>query len=543
MAQSRRQFIQLGGVAAAAATATGFAEERPAAARSALSWRARTAAEMPEPDMEALLMHRAAFGPRPGDMAHIREIGARAWIEEQLDFESIDDSAVEGALLDALPTLNMTARQLLAYEGDDNGRPTRELIIATLYRMTYSKRLLYEVMVEFWSDHFHITIPTGLARYFKPIDDRDVIRAHALGNFKDLLTASAQSPAMLNYLDNDLSTRNRPNENYAREIMELHTLGAAVDGYPYTENDVYEVARCFTGWGWTRPEGSPQRGEFYYSDQAHDQSAKNVLENYIPAGLKLQDGHMVIDMLLEHPATAQYLATKLVRRFVTDDPAGETPELVTRVADTFTRTQGDIKETVYAVLNSREFGQSFATYGGRLSRPMDLIARQLRVTGLPRERFLLQGGRANQMYRRFEAALRAMGQLPWYWPTPDGYPDVKESWASSANMLTRWNLGLALCGAASGNNAGIGGQLINDWTPDQGEEVRSDFATAGEAVDWWIDRLLSRPMLAEDRDLVIDFMTKGGGADAPFSVATPAERQTLRSTIALIVDSPYFQWR
>jgi uncharacterized protein (DUF1800 family) len=540
VAQSRRQFIQLGGVAAAAAGATQLADAGPAAARTAARWQARTVAEMPEPDMEALLLHRAAFGPRPGDMAHIRDIGARAWIEEQLNYEAIDNSAVEEALLNALPTLSMTARELLDYQGNDNGRPARELIIATIYRMVYSPRMLYEVMVEFWNDHFNIAIPTGLARYFKPLDDRDVMRTHALGNFKDLLTASAQSPAMLNYLDNDLSTARRPNENYGREIMELHTLGAAVDGYPYTENDVYEVARCFTGWTWTRADASPQRGNFEYNDRAHDQSAKNVLGEYIPAGLKQQDGHMVIDRLVNHPATAQYLATKLVRRFVTDDPAGETPELVTRVADTFTRTQGDIKETVYAVLNSREFGQSFATYGGRLSRPVDLVARQLRVTGLPRERFALQGGQANNLYRRIQSALQAMGQVPWYWSTPDGYPDVKEAWASSANMLTRWNLGLALCGAASGNNAGIGGQLVDNWTPTMGEGVKSDFGTAGEAADWWIDRLLSRPMLEEDRSAVIDFMTNGGGADTPFGNVTDI---TLRSTIALIVDSPYFQWR
>ncbi len=541
MDRSRRQFIQLGGVAAAAASATQLADLGPVAARPAARWSARTAADMPEPDIESLLLHRAAYGPRPGDLEHIRSVGARQWIEEQLDYESIDNSEVEDALHDALPTLSNTAAQLLALQGGDNANaPARELILATVYRMAFSPRLLFEVMVEFWSDHFNIAIPTGQARYFKPIDDRDVVRKHALGNFRDLLTASAQSPAMLNYLDNDLSTRVRPNENYAREIMELHTLGAAVDGYPYTENDVFEVARCFTGWTWIRADGSPQRGSYEYRDRDHDQSAKNVLEEYIPAGLKQQDGHMVIDLLMNHPATAKYIATKLVRRFVTDDPATETPELVNRVADAFTNTQGDIKQLLRTVLGSREFADSFATYGGRLSRPMDLVARQLRVTGLPRESFPLQGGQANQIYSRITSGLRAMGHLPFYWSTPDGYPDVKEAWSSSANMLTRWNLGLALCGAASGNNAGITGQLINNWDPTKGEGARTDFATAGEATDWWIERLLGRGMLDEDRAIIVDYLTNGGGDDTPYG-GIP-EKQ-VRSTIALIIDSPYFQWR
>jgi uncharacterized protein (DUF1800 family) len=496
---------------------------------------ADAAADMPEPDLPALLLSRAAFGARPGDVEHARDIGPDAWIEEQLDFESIDDSAVEDRLRNELPSLSMTNAEILDYTEDARSLAVTELRLARLYEMVYSKRLLHEAMVEFWSDHFNIHHLTGMCRYFKTVDERDVIRHHALGKFRDLLTASAQSPAMLNYLNNDVNTRGRPNENYAREIMELHTLGVSVDGYPYTEEDVKEVAKCLTGWTWDRRKDSPTRAEYLYVDSVHDQGPKNVLGELIPAGMREQDGHMVIDLLCKHEATPRFLATKLVRRFVTDDPLGETPDLVDRVAEAYKRTDGDIKEMMSTILRSREFASSFAGYGGRLSRPMDMIARAMRVTNVPEEKFSLSTGRGNRLYRRLATALASMGHVPWFWLTPDGYPDVKEAWAASSVMLTRWNFELSLAGAGSGR---LGYQLVDGFTPIT--QTPAEVTTAGQYVDYWIDRLLHRDMVAQDRSTVVSFMTNGGDDSTPIAGLSNDRRA---ATIALILDSPYFMWR
>jgi uncharacterized protein (DUF1800 family) len=542
MEVSRRQLIQIGGTAAAAAVVPlgSGADLRP---RPPLRWAARSASDMPEPDLPALLYNRAAFGPRPGDVEALRQQTPYDWIEQQLDYTSIDDSAVEDALKN-LSTLSMPARQLIDF-GMNLGQVVEELRLATLYRMIFSRRLLFEVMVEFWTDHFSIYLETDNVRYFKTVDDRDVIRKHALGKFKDLLTASAMSPAMLNYLNNDANFVNYPNENYAREIMELHTLGAATNGVPYTEQDVKEVAKCFTGWNWTRGN-SPRRGEFEFVQLRHDNSYKTVLGNGIgPAG-DLEDGKAVIEILCNHEATGRFLAAKLVRRFVTDDPQGQAPELVNRVAETYRNSQGDIKDMVYTILTSQEFARSFATYGGRLSRPADLLARALRAVDIKPEHLpaRLPTGRPggsqtgqNPVYNRLTYALRSMGHVPFDWPTPDGFPDTKEAWSSSIGMLVRWNFGLSLAAAGSGSTP-LGGEFIPGFRPH--EQMPADIATAGAAVDWWTDRLLHRPVLAADKTLLVGYLTNGGSAE---TLLDSASRRRLPELIALILDSAYFQWR
>ncbi len=535
---SRRRLIQLGG-AAAAASAVPLVSDAPVAARPPLRWTAKTAADMPEPDLEALLLSRAAFGARPGEVEAARQQGAMAWIEEQLDYESIDDSAVEQKINQELATMSMSSRQIWTnYRMNNQGQIYQELSLATLYRMIYSRRQLYEVMVEFWTDHFSMDFQTDNVSFFKTADDREVVRKHALGKFKDLLTASAESPAMLNYLNNDVSRVGNPNENYAREIMELHTLGAATDGEPYTETDVKEVARCFTGWSWDRGQTSPTWGEFEFRQNDHDNGVKTVLGEFIPSNNFKADGDLVIDILCNHPATGPFLATKMVRRFVCDDPQGQVPGLVERVSDTYYRTDGDIKEMVYTILSSQEFANSFAGYGGRLSRPMDYMARVFRVTDVPADDFPLSVAQRGQIYNRLRYALQSMGHVPFYWPTPDGYPDTKEAWTSSIGILTRWNVGLSICGVGSSSNNPLGAQMVQGFLPN--EQMPASVDTIGGAVDFWSDRLLHRDLLEQDRELLIDFLGDGASADAAL---TGAAASRLPTTIALILDSPYFQWR
>ena len=286
----------------------------------------RELAAAPSADDAAIAhaLSRLGFGPRPGDIARVRALGLERWIEGQLTPARLDDSdCVErlrslptltlstGALQRAYPRLDKDTRAMLKTGGMSRrealerfpadkrpARITAELAAARLVRAVESEQQLQEVMVDFWFNHFNVFVGKGQVRQYLPEYERDVIRPHVLGEFRELLGAVAHSPAMLIYLDNWLSTRpdfvagagpNRGrraglNENYARELMELHTLG--VDG-GYTQQDVVEVARCFTGWTIDRPQ---QGGGFIFRPAAHDRGAKRVLGQVIPAGGGQQDG-------------------------------------------------------------------------------------------------------------------------------------------------------------------------------------------------------------------------------------------------------------
>ncbi len=543
---SRRRFLGLGGrtlAAAALAGATDAAGTDVAgatlsggvdhtASRARQGWSARASADMPAPDAAVHLLSRAAYGATPGELDHVRAVGAAAWVEEQLDHAGIDDGAVEEPLAAGLATLAMDLPALMEHD-EHIYRVPDALNAATLYRQAFSPRQLFEVMVDFWSDHFSIYQYLDNAQWHKSIDDREVIRRHALGRFQNLLTASAKSPAMLHYLNNDENLKLHPNENYAREIMELHTLGVAVDGDPYTETDVLEAARCFTGWSWVGRFGEPDLGRFKFFPEHHDNGPKRVLGVTLPAGGGAHDAETVIDLLCHHPATPRFLATKLVRRFVTDDPIAETPALVERVSAAYTATDGDIKAMLRAILSSEEFAASFGRYGGRLTRPMDLVVRMMRATGVPQAMLVPRLDDASLPFHKWYFALvgwRAFlvqtGHIPFGWLTPDGYPDRKESWTAAAVMLNRWNLGLALAG----------GGIVPDFTPHHRRP--QDLATPAAVVDYWIETLLHRPMLDADRALLVSFYTDGGR----LSLAQAAAQREAQ-LVALVLDSPYFQWR
>lgn len=520
---SRRALLRRGGAAAAGfGLATVGLDRRPA-----IGWAARRPASMPEPDRAALLLSRAAFGPRVGDVERVRKIGGEAWVEEQLAWQGIDDGEVDQLLAEAYPTLAMTGPQLLALYQDSPNLAADHLIGATVYRQLFSRRQLHEVMVDFWSDHFSINIRDTFSRIWKTLDDRDVVRAHALGNFKDLLTASAKSAAMSSYLNNDENRKGRPNENYAREIMELHTLGVAVSGVPYNEQDVKEVARCFTGWSWSRLDNGTA-GAFLFTLGQHDQGAKTVLGQPIAANGGLQDGQRVIEILVNHEATARFLATKLVRRFVTDDPATFAPDLVAAVADTYRRTGGDIAAMVRLILTSQAFYASFRTGGGRFSRPLDLTVRALRAANL--EATDLRVPNAWNTFSRMVLSrsgyLTSMGHVPFTWLTPDGFPDTKEPWSSSAVNLARWNFGLQLAQ----------GQVVPGFRP--ATQRPAAVQTPEGVVDFWVERLLHRAVDPADRATLVAFFAVNGAMPPAAQVAS-REAQL----IALILDSPYFQWR
>jgi uncharacterized protein (DUF1800 family) len=397
-------------------------------------------------------LNRISFGPTRAAVRRVEQIGTRAYLDEQLAPQTIADGAVEEKVA-GLKTMRMNSRELfelypppkvarergMAMAGAMNAPRfvIFELQQARLLRAVYSQRQLYEVMVDFWSNHFNIFAAKGANRWLMTSYDRDTIRPHALGKFRDLLLATAQSPAMLFYLDNWLSVSpnslaaRRPanvrrrgiNENYAREIMELHTLG--VDG-GYSQADVHEIARCFTGWTLRRPRGD---AEFVFEPRLHDQAAKTVLGVRIPAGGGMDDGVKVIDLLARHPATAKFVATKLARRFVADDPPAS---LVENAAAAFRRSDGDIRTVILTIIDAPELF-SPAAYRAKVKKPLEFVASALRVTAADT--------RVTPQLLRY---LGRMGEPLFLAQPPTGYPDVAASWISPDMLLTRMNFATEL---------------------------------------------------------------------------------------------------
>jgi uncharacterized protein (DUF1800 family) len=436
-----------------------------------------------EPADDARIVHalnRLGYGPRPGDVDAVRRMGLDAWIERQLHPEGIDDRGLQ-AHLEGLRTLDLDSAELLSrydiprearreiqqkraamgddptpeqqrqlrrelmekYRGRLDGTPRQvveELQAAKLMRAVYSERQLDEVMADFWLNHFNVFAGKGPVKFLAGEYERDVIRPHAWGKFEDLLKATAESPAMLFYLDNWLSAnpdsrtfamfaraqnrRRGLNENYAREVMELHTLG--VDG-GYTQKDVTEVARCFTGWTIARPR---QRPEFVFNERIHDRGDKVVLGHRIKSSGK-HEGDEVLHMLATHPATARFISLKLARRFIADDPPAS---VVDRAAETFRRTGGDIREVVREVITSPEFFAA-PTRSAKVKTPFEFVASALRACGA-------DVTDARDLNRR----LASMGMPQYLQQPPTGYRDTADAWVSTSGLLARLNLAVDLAG-------------------------------------------------------------------------------------------------
>lgn len=482
---------------------------------------------LPDQQVQQVL-NRFAFGGRPGDAAKVRAMGVDRWIALQLHPEHIDDRATDRIIASYEMLDEPTAKILESYREvrdarksaaqraggntskppsrDANGRngaaareamreiarrnpraldaarrvraATTEVQSARLARAVISERQLQEVMVDFWENHFSVFAGKGLTRFFLADYERDAIRPHALGKFRDLLGAVAKSPAMLFYLDNWRSTadsthptlatlaserarrrvpatrgvrgpttprrmpaaQRRPqrrsglNENYGRELMELHTLG--VDG-GYTQNDVIEVARAFTGW-----TIDPRNGSFVFRPVIHDAGAKVVLGHRLAAGRGIEDGEEVLDILASSPATAHFIARKLVVHFVSDSaPAA----LVERVAQTYMRTGGDIREMVRTIATSPEFF-SRAAYRAKVKTPFELVASALRAMGA-----------AADTTHRTAAIVGRLGQPIFGRQTPDGWPDHGDAWMNTGAILNRINFGIALA------NGRVPGASLATW--------------------------------------------------------------------------------
>ena len=495
MSLSRRDFVRLAGLIAGGAAASSACA--PLVGRVSGAYRAPGQwTDLAPAEYRGLA--RLTYGPTEAEVAFVAGHGLAAWIEEQLGMEAKDDLAIE-ALVRRFDVLGMQADQL---EGWEQEEVLAQLRAASLQRQLYSRRQLNERLVEFWTDHFNISVDKGDCWFLKVVDDRQVIRSHADGRFADLLHASAKSPAMLVYLDNQVNEASAPNENYAREVMELHTLG--VDG-GYSQRDVMELARCLTGW---TVKQHFWKGQFIFEPDLHDTGDKQVIGLVIePAGVT--EAERVLDELSQHPATASHLAHKLVQRFLTDQPAKAAPDVVQAVERSFLRSGGDLTG-VYRTLLLDGFLAHLDRLPPKIKRPVDFITSCLRPLAANSD-----GGASLQDH------LARMGQPIFAWPTPDGPPDTAEAW--SGNLLPRWQFALELAqGEIDGTAINLPALLANA----AGDEAR--------VADSLSRRLLGSPAEARLLSAVNQAQRSADDLD-PIDLA--------KLLVAGLSGSPAFQWR
>jgi uncharacterized protein (DUF1800 family) len=479
------------------------------------NWKGRLPiSELTEEEAILHALGRLGYGARPGDVERVKKMGLDKWVEQQLHPETIDDSAMQ-ARLDRYPTLTLSATDLMnqypppeiaakrmgvsveeyrkrmeemtkAPQGSrppEDRSPQRginELAMAKMLRAIYSERQLSEQLDDFWFNHFNVWAQKDLDRYYIVQYEREAIRPHVLGKFRDLLESTSHSPAMLFYLDNwqsvdprafekrptpgRLGARPSPqqqglgpkrglNENYGRELLELHTLG--VDG-GYTQHDVIDAARCFTGWTIRTPRDKP---EFLFDDRLHDPDVKKIMGKKIHAG-GIKDGEKLLDLLDKHPSTARFISTKLARRFVTDNPP---PELIKRMSKTFQKTDGDIRAVLQTMIYSPEFWSKQA-YHSKVKTPFELVASTARALRAD----------VDQPTRLVQWTAQ-IGEPLYQCQPPTGYKDTAEAWVNTGALLNRLNFAMRLAhnqipgirvelGSLIGDDIGTDAKLAFDRT-------------------------------------------------------------------------------
>jgi uncharacterized protein (DUF1800 family) len=428
------------------------------------------------------LLRRATFGPTPADVTAVRQMGLDAWIEQQLNPEPVADPGGD-AVMALYPSLAQTTAQLRT-STKDTGAPMRELGRATLGRQIWSSRQLYEVMVDFWANHLNVRNPLDGGDATRTTYDRDVIRKFALGRFAEMLHASARHPAMLHYLNNDESDRRSVNENYGRELLELHTVGISGG---YTEVDVRQSAYIMTGRTVDRDD------MFTYEARRHYVGKVKVLDfahpnNSAAGGLALGDAYVAY--LATHPATARNIARKLAVRFVCDSPP---PPLVDRLADAYLKNGTAIVPVLRVLFRSLEF---WIATGLKTRRPLEHVVATARTLGVT------PGANPKSALDELFGMTEDLGQAPLAWIPPNGYPDVAAAWNSAHAMLGAWNAHRAL---VQGMVRGLG-------YPRPEALVANRPATTGGYVDALAARLVFQPMSARERQAVLGFLGAGDGS-------------------------------
>lgn len=520
---------------------------------------------LPPVPLVVLALNRLTFGIKPSDIDFFNSLGANDderfvnFVNQQLNPDTIDDSEFESRYNAAgFETLHKSHEQLYfdhiannAYDSNDDAywdwfsKPAYELVDATLLRAVYSKKQIVEILADFWHNHFNI--------YFWHDDgvpllvsyNRDVLRKHALGNFRQMLEGVATHPSMLYYLNQNNSNDAGPNENFARELFELHTLGAEnylgvrdpntvekdANGIAigYVDNDVYESARAFTGWRVDDDTGDydteiGKSGNFIYYKPWHDRFNKLVLGKYIPSDQPdMQDGRDVLDLLANHPGTAKHIARKLCKRFISDLPPESVVQAAANTFMEFRSAPDQLKRVVETILLSAEFKQS---WGGKVKRPFEAIVSMMRALNSESNR--IPGG--------FHWMLGLMGHSIFERRSPDGYPDSREAWANSMSLLYRWNAAVA---------------LTENWMDDEdtGYTIRTDvfsqtpteLRTATSLADYWINRILNYSLSETSRNAVIQVMAQ----EYDWNETLPEDhvQYVLPAMVEVILMCPEFQWK
>lgn len=546
---------------------------------------------------------RATFGYTTSDFFAFAALGAtddarwQAWLARQLAPATIDDSACESRIASAaFVTLTKTPNELWTqyHSVTDNYSlrllPMAETECATLIRQTYSQKQLYELMVDFWHDHFSVFGWDYDGGPMFVAMDRDAVRPNVLGNFRTMLQAVGESASMMYMLDLYASQAGHPNENYARELMELHTLGAenyagiirnpdsianmellghytAWDGteqrLKYVDDDVYEAARALTGWtvsgaNWPYdPIDGVPLGEFAYDDSNHDQAPKHILARYFDPYQGQGDGTLLFDMLAQHPGTAHYVAGKMCRRFVGDAPSAA---LVQSAASTFNQAwqaPDQIAQVLQVILQSNEFKNSWGTKMKRPAMAAVGTLRTLMADFTPKP----DNTGTWTTTEEFVSRLQAAGHRLFYWPAPNGYPDVAAAWASTGTL----GMTLKLLPRLLEMHQNQGYDNSQPFLADVQGQTLAAFAneadrTAANIIGYWCDRILGyRP--EPTHGIALDFFRQNAAATDALDIVTdhytdgqPDRTGTwdannlsqhytiarLRTSIALILCSPEF---
>jgi uncharacterized protein (DUF1800 family) len=540
-------------------------------------------AGLTERQAAAHLISRFTYGARPGDVDAVVRMGLENWFAKQLEASFPDDSL--NRRLSQYDALQLTNEEV-ANEYPRNGQVVRmairdgvinkdsvkadrkeykdalqaymqqkglkreqdlyrQFFCQKILRAAYSENQLQEVMTDFWFNHFNVSITKNDCAEFIPAYERDVIRPNALGRFHELLLKTAKSPAMLYYLDNFISSAPLPgdsarkgrglNENYAREVMELHTLG--VDG-GYTQQDVTEAARVLTGWGiypmgelakgggmmraarFTDEQiarrGFVHEGDFFFNSNRHDKGQKVVLGHVFPAGGGYEEGVELLDLLAHHPATAKFISRKLAVRFVSDDPPAS---LVDKMAKTFIEKNGDIRQVLRTMVESPEFW-SPAALREKTKSPFELAIGAVRALD----------GDIQQPMPLYNWVTR-MGERKYYYQAPTGFPDRGTYWINTGSLLNRMNFGLAL---AAGRIPGVKIDLLALNNGHEPESASAALYTYGKII-------LPERDLAATMQRVEPLLNDRGLAQRVDSTAN--EVPMLAQAVGIIIGSPEFQRR
>jgi hypothetical protein len=485
-----------------------------------------TASDFVAADPLLHLLRRATYGPTPASIAEIRTLGATKWLDRQLAPTSIPDT-VSDSLVARLPLSGLSVAGIRAkvkagtlpiYSWD----PMFQVGCAAMARAIWSNRQLYEVMVDFWSNHLNVTCPSGDVWDSRPDYDRTVIRKFAFGRFADMLKASAKHPAMLTYLDNRFSTKAAPNENYGRELLELHTVGLV-----YSEADVKNAARLLTGM-----TVSWETGAYRYDARSHATGTVKVL-GFSRANATATGGEAVAAALLDHlalhPATAKRIATKLCVRFVADDPPAS---LVTRLVKVYLDNRSAIVPVLRALFTSPEFAASVAA---KVRTPFEDVVATVRTMGYGPEKVVAGSNPAGiKGLQGLYWMLDEAGQAPMSWAPPNGFPDVAAAWASPSGQLIRWNMHL---------------NVVAGWWPNQlirpanlaTELVGTLPATYGGLVDALAKRLFGRTLAPAHTAALTAFY--GRTPASTLKSGDGAVGWALPYLVSLMLNSPYFAVR